>query len=203
MKPISSAIPPLPTADDTQTGTQLSAHGSETRSSGALSVQPNRLLERSPAANLAAAVSSLLDCGLLVRHEVTGSRFPPEGGWEPVMSLTVTSSDSLETETAEKIVDALGAPAPRDKLIEWITVCAVLTVATKDDELSGELKMRAYAERLAEFPGDIVHAVLEEWPRKSKWFPAWAELEAAIQKHMGIRPLLIDRVRSEIRRRRK
>lgn len=198
MKPISSAITPPPTESCSRTGTQPSAPGSETRSSGALSVQPERLLARTPAENLEAAVSSLRGFGLSVKHEVTGSRFPKDGGWEPVMSLTVTPSGSLDRDGCQRVIDALSAPAPQSTLIEWLTMCAVLTVPTKDDDMTGELKLRAFAQRLSEYPGDIVRHVLEGWPDKSKWFPAWAELKAAIEKHSGVRPLLVDRVRDEI-----
>jgi hypothetical protein len=116
------------------------------------------------------------------------------------MSLTVTPSGSLEAERAERIVSALEAPAPQAKLIEWVTLCAVLTAQPRDDDMTSELKLRAYVEKLAEYPGDIVREVLSDWPGKSKWFPTWAELKAALDKHAGVRPLLVDRVRAEIKR---
>ena len=115
------------------------------------------------------------------------------------MSLTVTPSGSLEAETAERIVNALRAPAPREKLVEWVTICAVLTAQPRDDDMSAELKLRAYVEKLSEYPGDVVREVLNEWPGRSKWFPTWAELKAALDKHTGIRPMLVDRVREVIR----
>lgn len=117
------------------------------------------------------------------------------------MSLTVTSSDSVEAEKAERIVQGLTAPAPQAKLVEWITMCAALTAQPRDDDMASELKLRAYVEKLAEYPGDIVNAVLKDWPGKSKWFPTWAELKAALDKHMGIRPLVVEHVRRELRRR--
>ena len=198
MKPISSAIPPLRQDEPTPTGTQLSAPGSATASSGAVSVQPDRLLDRSPADNLAAAVWSLQDCGLFVKHEVTGSRFPTNGTWEPVMTLTVTPSESLEADKAERIIEGLAAPAPIAKLTEWLTVCAALTAAPRDDDMTSELRLRVYTQKLAEFPGDVVRKVLADWPSQSKWFPVWAELEAAMNREMGIRPRLIEQVRRRV-----
>ena len=195
MKPISSAITPLLKAASQQTGTPPSESGLETRSSGAVSVQPDRLLERSPADNLAAAVWSLQDCGLSVKHEVTGSRFPQNGTWEPVMTLTVTPSELLEADKAERIIDALEAPAPIAKLTEWVTVCAALTAAPRDDDMTSELRLRVYTQKLADFPGDVVRKVLADWPSQSKWFPVWAELEAAMDREMGIRPRLIQQAR--------
>lgn len=199
MKPISSAITLPPMESGSKTGMPGLEPGLETRSSGAVSVQPDRLLERSPVDNLAAAVWSLQDCGLSVRHEVTGSRFPNEGAtWEPVMTLTVTPSELLEADKAARIIDALQAPAPVAKLTEWLTVCAALTAAPRDDDMTSELRLRVYTQKLADFPGDVVRKVLAEWPSKSKWFPVWAELEAAMNREMGIRPRLIEQARRHI-----
>lgn len=117
------------------------------------------------------------------------------------MLLTVTSSDSVEADKAERIVQGLTAPAPQAKLVEWITICAALTAQPRDDDMASELKLRAYVEKLAEYPGDIVNAVLKDWPEKSKWFPTWADLKAALDTHMGIRPFVVNHVRRELRRR--
>lgn len=114
------------------------------------------------------------------------------------MSLTVTPSASLDRDGCRRVIDGLSAPAPHSSLIEWLTMCAVLTAPTRDDELSGELKLKAFAQKLSVYPGDIVRHVLESWPDQSKWFPAWADLKAAIEKHAGIRPMLVDRVRDVI-----
>ena len=195
MKPISSAITPVLKGALQQTGTLPSEPGLETRSSGAVSVQPDRLLDRSPADNLAAAVWSLRDCGLSVKHEVTGSRFPSNGTWEPVMTLTVTPSELLEADKVERIIEGLAAPASVARLTEWLTVCAALTAAPRDDDMTSELRLRVYTERLSDFPGDVVRKVLADWPSQSKWFPVWAELEAAMNREMGVRPRLIEQAR--------
>lgn len=207
MKPISSAITPLLKDASQQTGTPPSEHGSETRSSGALSVQPARLLERSPADNLAAAVSSLQEYGLSVKHEATGSRFVTKMSgdvetttWEPVMTLTVSSSGSLAHEPVRLILDALQAPAPTDKITEWLTICAGLTLATRDDDPAGNVRLKAYTAKLAEFPGDVVRKVLSDWPSKSKWFPAWAELQVQIHNEMSVRLSLIHQARRHLNR---
>ena len=202
MKPISSAITPLKIGEHSSTGTPDSGHGLARPDSGSVSVQPDRLLERTPADNLAEAVSSLQDCGLSVKHEVTGSRFQTRfkgdletTTWEPVMTLTVTPSESLEADKAERIIDALGAPAPVSKLTEWLTMCAVLTAAPRDDDMTSELRLKVFTQKLADFPGDVARKVLADWSSQSKWFPVWAELEAAMNREMGIRPRLIEQAR--------
>lgn len=114
------------------------------------------------------------------------------------MSLTVTPSGSLDRDKATQIVDALAAPAPADKLTEWLTVCAVLTAQPRDDDMTSDLKLRVYAEKLAQWPGDVVRHVLDEWPSKSKWFPTWNEMEAALDRHNAHRPMVVQKVREVI-----
>lgn len=114
------------------------------------------------------------------------------------MTLTVTPSESLEADKAERIIEGLSAPAPIAKLTEWLTVCAALTAAPRDDDMTSELRLRVYTQKLAEFPGDVVRKVLADWPSQSKWFPVWAELEAAMNREMGIRPRLIEQVRRRV-----
>jgi hypothetical protein len=116
------------------------------------------------------------------------------------MSLRVRTEGEIDAAKAEAIINGLSAPAPYAKIIEWLTVCAVLTAHPKDDAMSSDLKMKAFASQLAGYPGDIVAHVLKEWPNKNKWFPTWAELLADIDEMSGLRPDIVDRVRSRISR---
>lgn len=191
MKKISSALPPLRTPDDTQTGTQLSAPGSETPQSGVTNVQPKAIMQRPPADNLRAALFSLQECGLSLTYEVTGSRFPKEGGWEPVMSLKATCSEQIDAEKARKILDALEAPAPRQMIIEALTMCAALTAQPKEDSGGAELRFHGMAARLAEWPGDVVLSALHHWPTRNKWFPTLSEIIAECDARMGNREEII------------
>ena len=196
MKPISSALPQLRMADDTQTGTPPSEHGSAIALSGGTSVQPRAIIERKPAVNLEAALCSLQDCGLSLTYEVTGSRFPASGGWEPVMSLRVKRSEVVDHKQALKIANALEAPARIELIIEWLTMCAALTAQPKEETAGTDLKLRLLSERLQEWPGDIVHDALKDWPVKNKWFPTLSELVAECESRMGNRAQIVSTVKS-------
>jgi hypothetical protein len=116
------------------------------------------------------------------------------------MSLTVKAVGEIDAQTARAVIDGLSAPAPREKIIEWLTVCAVKTASAKDDDMTSDLKLRVFADDLLQYPGDIVRHVLKEWPSRSKWFPVWKELEDQVQEMAGLRPQIVDKVRSRISR---
>ena len=54
----------------------------------------------------------------------------------------------------------------------------------------GKLMAVAYIDWLAPFPADVAKAACEEWARSNVFFPAWAELEAAITRLMAERRAL-------------
>lgn len=97
--------------------------------------------------------------------------------------------------TVEAIIDGLMAPAPAEKLDEWIGVCALLTSGAREDSDTSDARLMAYKAKLSEYPGDVVRAALMEWPDLSKWFPTWAELKDRLDRHMSIRPRLAEHVR--------
>ncbi|MEH6743887.1 hypothetical protein [Hyphomonas sp.] len=114
------------------------------------------------------------------------------------MSLTVKLADQIDSDRAKSILAGLSGPAPAGKITEWLTVCAVLTASPRDDDMTSDLKLKAFEAQLAKYPGDIVRHVLAMWPDKNKWFPTWAELKSEIERLEGIRPQIIDRVQERL-----
>lgn len=108
----------------------------------------------------------------------------------------------MDLDRAGKIIDALDAPAPIEKIIEWLTLCAALTAIAKEEDASATLKLKAYAERLCDYPGDVVHKALKEWPDKNKWFPTWAELRAECEVQCGKRGEFVNEARRILRAKR-
>lgn len=198
MKQINSEMMPSLSKSGSSTGTQPSEPGLATQPNGKPNAQPGAIIARTPQDNLAAAVSSLQACGISVSHEVTGSRFPKNGGWEPVMSLTVRLADQIDADRARSVLGGLSGPAKREQIVEWLTICAIKTAHAKDDDMSSELKLKVFTSELLQFPGDIVRHVLAKWPSKSKWFPTWKELEDEITQLAGIRPQIIQRVQERL-----
>ena len=114
------------------------------------------------------------------------------------MSLRVKRADVVDHAGAKAVIDGLAAPAPRASIIEWLTICAVKTVSARDDDMASDLNMKVFADDLGQYPGDIVHHVLKEWPERNKWFPSWSELRDEIDRLSGLRPEIIRRVRSRL-----
>lgn len=115
------------------------------------------------------------------------------------MSLAVQATGEVNTDTATRIVNGLMAPANDQKIIEWLTICAALTVDKKEDAASSEVRLHAYVSKLRQYPGDVVRKTLDEWPDRSKWFPAWEDLAKAMHAEMGIRGSVVERVRDLVR----
>lgn len=75
-------------------------------------------------------------------------------------------------------VEAAFAPADDAMIAAAVGECAALT-APRNGE-SADVVLRAYLSRLKGWPADVVLTVLREWPKRSKWFPTWQELESAL-----------------------
>jgi hypothetical protein len=72
------------------------------------------------------------------------------------------------------------APADEQSILGWIGLMGAL-VAKKDQggEVS-DLEVIAYAQKLSEWPGDVVREVLIRYPDTHKWWPEWATLRALL-----------------------
>ena len=68
---------------------------------------------------------------------------------------------------------------------------AVPSMAEEDIDAQATI----YARRLAEWPGDAALAALRDWPSKSRWWPAWHELEQIVRSHCGERIMRRDALR--------
>ncbi|OZA17973.1 MAG: hypothetical protein B7Y02_02030 [Rhodobacterales bacterium 17-64-5] len=66
-------------------------------------------------------------------------------------------------------------PAPIRMIEGWLAVLSVIVARRKDDEFAEELRIEAYASRLAGYPADVVHEVL--LVRTYMFWPTWDELK--------------------------
>lgn len=165
------------------------------------SVQHPAIIERQPSQNMEAAVSRLQDFGLSLKQEVTGSRFPKGGGWEPIVEIKFGNDPDCDWSGVQETLNSLMAPAPVEKLNEWLTELAVLTASKDEGEAISALRLKILAERLQAFPGDVVRQTLSEWPEYNKWFPtAYVDLKNAIMARMGNRGRIAMRLRTAIKR---
>ena len=78
------------------------------------------------------------------------------------------------------LIDEVSQPMAPQEMKRAITKLLMMTKRRADDQIDLTLIISAYAEELAKHPADIVAEVLDQWPRQSKWWPAWHELEMEI-----------------------
>lgn len=79
--------------------------------------------------------------------------------------------------------EAACLPADSETLAKEVAAMRLSCVSRDISEKDLRAQTEVYVQRLAEWPADAVLAALREWPSRSKWFPAWAELEALIREH--------------------
>lgn len=210
MKQIGSAIPGYLSPEKTGESSIGKPHGetgSLTRTSDQLparpakpSVQHPAVVERMPKQNLEAAASQLQECGLSLKQEVSGSRFPEGGGWEPVVELKFANEDDCDWLGVKRVVNELMAPAPAEQITEWLTILAVETASKDEGEAISQLRLKVLSERLTEYPGDVVRVVLRDWPLANTFFPtAFKPLADALNARMGNRRKIVTRLREAIK----
>ena len=85
-----------------------------------------------------------------------------------------------EIQAALRVIDQHRAPAPPERLFEWLGVLHTKTIQRKQDQPGIDLTMRVYVTELSKYPADITQTVLTNWPERNKWWPAWAELKEDI-----------------------
>ena len=131
-----------------------------------------------------------------LKAEVTGSRFPKSGGWEPIVTIKAKASDDCDWDSVAKITHSLTAPASDQQIIEWLTVLAVETANRSEDDGTQTLRFKVLADRLKAYSGDVVRETLRDWPETNTFFPsAWNELKKALNAKMGNRIMIADKLR--------
>jgi len=73
------------------------------------------------------------------------------------------------------------ATAPEDKITTALAELRVLTKAKAEDQHDLKFLLRVYADRLGEWPADVVAHVLRTQPSVSRWWPAWEELQDRLE----------------------
>jgi hypothetical protein len=87
-----------------------------------------------------------------------------------------------DVEETKQLLELASRAAPDDAIVRALYKVRIMTTGQSlESDGEAELALEAYAEALAEYPGDAVLTALQAWPRKHKWWPALAELVALIE----------------------
>lgn len=205
MKQVDFTAISKPKERDGKTGISSGATGSlattELSQSGALPrrTQHREVSTREPKRNMEAAVSQLQHYGLRLKQEVTGSKFPKGGGWEPIVAVRFSNEDDCDWSGVRSVIDQLMAPAAEDDLMVWLGTLAMETAAKDEGDQANQFRLKVLANRLSGYPGDVVRAVLDEWPLKHTFFPnAFRELHIDLTERMGNRNLIARKLEKAI-----
>jgi hypothetical protein len=109
-------------------------------------------------------------------REITFCTEGPNGEMIPAREPRVIGMrvhGEVTEELAERLEHFL-TPAPQEAIEQWLAELAVISAKRADDGFTEELRLTAYARRLAEYPADLVRHVLLEM--RWKFFPTWHEL---------------------------
>jgi hypothetical protein len=84
--------------------------------------------------------------------------------------------DGEVTEEMKAFVRNAALPLTAQEVVEELSMLAALTKRRNTDDADTAILIRAYAEKLSEYPADVVKYVLASTARNNVFFPAWAEL---------------------------
>ena len=105
--------------------------------------------------------------------------YPNEGGFKRVHVGTTCHGEKLTDEQVERL-RGFFAPADDGRIEQWVAELSVITARRADDDFSGALRLKAYTDRLAEYPADVARSALLNSPWQ--FFPTWAELRAECER---------------------
>ena len=103
--------------------------------------------------------------------------FKPKGDVPP---LTARMRLRGDFQAALAVLDRADASADDVWITAALTKVALLCTRKPGGEAVTEATFDAYLSKLRELPADCVLTALAQWPDRSKWFPAWAELKEQI-----------------------
>lgn len=83
------------------------------------------------------------------------------------------------------------ASASSRELAGWLATMNAALVPSRDGENETRLRLAVYVDRLRNYPADVTSQALGEWPDRSKFWPAWAELREQLERLAGPRRALI------------
>lgn len=153
--------------------------------------QPKEMLLASPLENERTARSLLQECGLQLKYTLAGGALTPT-------SVTLVPTPQTNWQQCGLVIAGLMAPAPEESLVQWLSTMSVLMAKKDQAEQVSELEVIAYAQKLREWPGDVVRVVLSRYPDEHKWWPEWFDLRNALKAEAASRLMLAETFRKWI-----
>lgn len=106
-------------------------------------------------------------------------RYPENGPSYTVATGCEVGGSLGQLPALARTIEETLRPAPTEVIEEWLAELSVLVARREGDEFTEELRVTAYASRLAAYPADVVREVL--LARVWKFWPTWEELHRACE----------------------
>lgn len=98
----------------------------------------------------------------------------------------------VDWEACSQTIAELLAPADEETLITLLVRLGSLVAKKERDGETTEIELLAYAQKLQEWPGDVVREVLNRYPDQYKWWPEWATLRGLLAEAASERMALAE-----------
>jgi hypothetical protein len=135
--------------------------------------QPPQMARQPAVRNTAEAVLSLRLSGLQ-------PNFERAGGSMTITGVKLNPSTQVDWARCSQTIAELLAPADEESILQWIACLGALVAKKDKDGEAADIELLAYAQKLREWPGDVVRDVLNRYPDDHKWWPEWATLRALL-----------------------
>jgi hypothetical protein len=141
-----------------------------------------------------------------VRTLLAGQFERGERDWPSVATKEIKvllNSHSKPSAEIIKLVFDAALPMSGNDMAQELAKLSVLTKRRNDGDIDTKLLIAAYAEKLNDYPADVVRFVLKGAANQNKFFPAWAELYEHLEfwgrDRMELRDKVIERANETIR----
>lgn len=125
--------------------------------------------------------------------------FPENGPMYQITEAVGWTCDESQVKAALVAVEFSLRAAPGELIAKALYELRTLTRGRANREAGDdEAEALIFAERLGQYPADIVLDTLKNWPARSdgQWWPTWHDLLAAIEPQTATRRLLADHIRN-------
>jgi hypothetical protein len=99
---------------------------------------------------------------------------------------------------AADLIEAAEAPLPPERLMAELVRLRFMTTTRNAGDADVATTLAAYADELSRHPGDVVRMALRSRPG-GKWWPAYEEIEEALERFGGERRMIASAVRNRSR----
>ena len=118
---------------------------------------------------------------------------PTEAEWKIPLGYTVAGTEA-DRATARALLSSTMTPLSPEKMAEELTKLNAKTKIKKEDEVDLEIRVAAYVEELAQYPGEAVIWALRRWSetKDGTFWPAWKGLYELLEARVAERMLMLE-----------